>query len=258
MVAMIRRRLDKGVSPEEALQPFAEFKQDYANQELNILHRFFSEETFETRLASLYELYCAALFDERLPSLFTIQGFKSLFCIICLNGQGVGTSSLESYERFLRDHPEIPEDDREVALDYLDEFAEAIEEVSGEFTHAEGTGLFVMHKFINHSCEPNAEISFPFNGAVLQVLATRDIAAGEEISISYIHCCDDDEEEDEEEEDEDCHDACGHSHGHNQGGSSSSAPATKSVREKCMERREMLKEYYLFECMCEKCIREMA
>ncbi|XP_066546326.1 histone-lysine N-trimethyltransferase SMYD5-like [Amia ocellicauda] len=41
----------------------------------------------------------------------------------------------------------------------------------------------------NHSCLPNAEASFPDNNYLLHMTALSDIAPGEEISISYLDCC---------------------------------------------------------------------
>lgn len=50
---------------------------------------------------------------------------------------------------------------------------------SDVFLNCEGSGLYVMQSAANHSCRPNAEISFPHNNFVLRFTATRDIAAGE-------------------------------------------------------------------------------
>lgn len=44
-------------------------------------------------------------------------------------------------------------------------------------------GLFPGCAMLNHSCSPNAIQSF--KGAQLEIVALRDIAAGEEVTISY-------------------------------------------------------------------------
>ena len=41
------------------------------------------------------------------------------------------------------------------------------------FTHLEGSGLYALHKHINHSCEPNAQIRFPFNNNKVQGKKTK-------------------------------------------------------------------------------------
>ena len=49
---------------------------------------------------------------------------------------------------------------------------------------AEGSGLWIMPSYINHSCWPNSVRSFL--GNLLIVRAARDIREGEEITINYI------------------------------------------------------------------------
>lgn len=49
------------------------------------------------------------------------------------------------------------------------------------------TGIFVLTAHLNHSCEPNAMVvSQEFVDAHVDLVAKRDILAGEEILISYI------------------------------------------------------------------------
>ena len=81
-----------------------------------------------------------------------------------------------------------------------------------QFTHAEGSALYRVHSAMNHSCEPNAECRYrrapgpapatavpcrsdwfspPSNrftesNAVVNVVATRPIRAGEEILLCYL------------------------------------------------------------------------
>ena len=42
---------------------------------------------------------------------------------------------------------------------------------------------------INHSCAPNAEITFKDNNNTLTLIATGEILPGEEILISYLDEC---------------------------------------------------------------------
>jgi SET domain len=89
--------------------------------------------------------------------------------------------------------------------------------------------LFPLTARINHSCQPNAQVQGQvFCDCHLDLTATQDIHAGQEITISYIH------------------------------GSSSSSTANTStssattVRPRGRRRRE-LQAKYLFECHCSLC-----
>merc|ERR1712007_414226 len=62
------------------------------------------------------------------------------------------------------------------------------------FPPMKGHGLFARLSAVNHSCEPNAEVLY-VGSSTLILVARRQIAAGEEICISYI----DHEEEDADE-----------------------------------------------------------
>eukprot|EP00160_Parvularia_atlantis_P000773 Unigene10623_Nuclearia_a/m.32467 Unigene10623_Nuclearia_a/g.32467 ORF Unigene10623_Nuclearia_a/g.32467 Unigene10623_Nuclearia_a/m.32467 type:complete len:122 (-) Unigene10623_Nuclearia_a:104-469(-) len=106
---------------------------------------------------------------------------------MCLNSQGVGASSLEQYELALS---ELEDERAHDALNALAALDDAIDEHSGEFTHAEGSALFRLHACLNHDCEPNAEARFPSNCATVHVVATRPIKAGEEVCLSYLDCVD--------------------------------------------------------------------
>lgn len=55
------------------------------------------------------------------------------------------------------------------------------------FPHAEGTALFSITCCMNHSCRPNAGVSYLGGDVCATVVALRDTAAGEELCISYIN-----------------------------------------------------------------------
>ena len=48
-----------------------------------------------------------------------------------------------------------------------------------------GTALFEAASLLNHSCEPNLGVALS-PGAHLSLFASRDVAAGEELTISYV------------------------------------------------------------------------
>lgn len=52
--------------------------------------------------------------------------------------------------------------------------------------HQTGTAAFLLASMFNHSCEPNLAVTWPGNSAVVEMRAARDIAPGEQLTISYI------------------------------------------------------------------------
>ena len=77
----------------------------------------------------------------------------------------------------------------------------------------------IKKSIINHSCEPNSAVEFPFNNHELVVNAQRDISAGEEILISYLNECE--------------------------------------LERSRHSRYKMLGENYLFNCDCMKCAKQI-
>jgi hypothetical protein len=232
MIAFIIYEIEHnpGKQRKDILGTFGSFtSQQYYSEFLGLSHRFMNEK-YETTMVAIQELLCQA-FGSVLPELFDVHTFKSMFSIMALNAQGIGTSSLEEYEIYAtRNMSSNPEAYQE-SLDKIEMLQEFIEEQSGEFTHVEGSGLYQFQSKINHSCVPNTEVRFPYNNSSLQVVATRDIQPGEEITISYIEF-----EEDGSDVEETCAGKC--------------SQAEDNAKN---ERKELLKEFYLFECQCEMC-----
>eukprot|EP00033_Pygsuia_biforma_P001414 GCRY01001598.1.p1 GENE.GCRY01001598.1~~GCRY01001598.1.p1 ORF type:complete len:430 (+),score=22.51 GCRY01001598.1:72-1361(+) len=89
-------------------------------------------------------------------------------------------------------HPLIPVITEIKNVIIREEGEEALSEIDNELvllTPLDATGLFPLCCSMNHSCVPNAVLSYPETGTepiLATVQATRDIVAGEEISISYI------------------------------------------------------------------------
>lgn len=61
--------------------------------------------------------------------------------------------------------------------------------VVGQFIDNEGSGLYLSQSKINHSCEPNAEVTFPCDNSTLVLRAKEDIKPNDEICFSYIEEC---------------------------------------------------------------------
>lgn len=58
--------------------------------------------------------------------------------------------------------------------------------VAGPAQHLPGSAAFLLASMLNHSCEPSLSVSWPHNNAVARFTAARDIAAHEQLTISYI------------------------------------------------------------------------
>jgi len=58
--------------------------------------------------------------------------------------------------------------------------------VNARWPSLHGTAFYPSAARINHSCNPNMKIEFPWNSANLTAVTLRPVAAGEELCISYI------------------------------------------------------------------------
>ncbi|XP_041057446.1 SET and MYND domain-containing protein 5 isoform X2 [Carcharodon carcharias] len=167
------------------------------------------------QLETLRQLFTKALYEDSLNRWFTPEGFRSLFALVGTNGQGIGTSSLSQWVHGC-DALQLPAQAREELDGFIDQLYKDIEKESGEFLNCEGSGLYILQSCCNHSCDPNAETSFPENNFLLHLTALRDIKAGEEVCITYLDCC---------------------------------------QRERSRHtRHRILRENYLFICSCPKCV----
>jgi len=70
-------------------------------------------------------------------------------------------------------------------------------EAASAFPSARGAAVFPLASGLNHSCAPNCEVAFVEDNAVF-VVATRDVALGEELTISYVDASGADDERREE------------------------------------------------------------
>ena len=117
------------LTTEQLMGPFAHFTREYEKQDLNAAHKFLAQK-FKADVDILHQLVKDALFDPRLEQLFTREMFKALFCLMCLNAQGVGTSALEQYEREIYEL-EDPSKEVEEVKELLEALEPDIEEHSG-------------------------------------------------------------------------------------------------------------------------------
>lgn len=88
------------------------------------------------------------------------------------------------------------------------------------------TAMFPLTMHCNHSCQPNAQVqSQMFADALIDVVAIRDIAVGEEICISYISGVGGDRRR-------------------------------RHCRRSTFQRQRELRAKYLFDCQCNECIKD--
>ncbi|XP_043544872.1 SET and MYND domain-containing protein 5 isoform X1 [Chiloscyllium plagiosum] len=210
MVAMVKQAKDKA----RWVKLFSQFCSRTANEEEEIVHKLIGDK-FQGQLETLRQLFTKALYEDTLNQWFTPEGFRSLFALVGTNGQGIGTSSLSQWVHGC-DALQLPAQVREELDAFIDQLYKDIEKESGEFLNCEGSGLYVLQSCCNHSCDPNAETSFPENNFLLHLTALRDIKAGEEVCITYLDCC---------QRDRSRH-----------------------------TRHRILRENYLFVCSCPKCV----
>ncbi|XP_060684069.1 histone-lysine N-trimethyltransferase SMYD5 isoform X1 [Hemiscyllium ocellatum] len=214
MVAMVKQAKDKA----RWVKLFSQFCSRTANEEEEIVHKLIGDK-FQGQLETLRQLFTKALYEDTLSQWFTPEGFRSLFALVGTNGQGIGTSSLSQWVHGC-DALQLPAQLREELDAFIDQLYKDIEKESGEFLNCEGSGLYVLQSCCNHSCDPNAETSFPENNFLLHLTALRDIKAGEEVCITYLDCC---------QRDRSRH-----------------------------TRHRILRENYLFVCSCPKCVAQAA
>lgn len=203
----------------ELLTTFGEFCDRSVNEDLSFCHKILGDK-FTGQISELQQAF-AQLFaeDEILHKYLTLEGLTQIFAMIGTNSQGIGTSAFAGWVKNVSDLEGLNDKQRSELDALIDTLYTTLEETVGQFLNNEGSGLYLQQSKINHSCNPNAEIRFPYSSNVLQVVALRDIAANEEICISYLDEC--------------------------------------QLNRSRHSRQKYLQENYLFLCECEKCHEEI-
>jgi hypothetical protein len=70
-------------------------------------------------------------------------------------------------------------------IDWSQGHAAAAAMLGGDAASA-GSALYLLGSLFNHSCEPNVHVTFPGNDSTAVFTAARQIAAGEQLFITYI------------------------------------------------------------------------
>jgi hypothetical protein len=79
------------------------------------------------------------------------------------------------------------EEDKERELEKIDEDIMMTNAFGTQIGETQLRGLFPLVSRINHACDPNAFVMFSQSGFSVGIKAYRDIAPGEELSVSYLH-----------------------------------------------------------------------
>lgn len=193
------------------------FSQGSKSDDGRLVHKLFGDH-FESRREEIRLAIGSFLHFEEVADFLTPDGFATLLTLIGSNSQGIGTNSFTSWYRNF-ESSSLPEDEKTAIEAFVDEVYEKIEISTGtDFMNNEGAALYRLQSACNHSCDPNAEVTFPGNNDALALVALRDIEDGDEICISYLEEC----------------------------------QRTRSRH----SRQKQLRENYVFICECEKCEEE--
>jgi len=216
ILAMLKQSSDKGHLLSVFSGFFSSTTSDAPGQEF-IAHKLMGDQ-FKVQREVLREQLTSVLYEESAQQWFSPEGFSSLVALIGTNGQGIGSSSFSQWAK-ATESLSLGKEEKEELEAAIEKIYEDMWEVSGQFLDCEGSGLYQMQSASNHSCAPKAEITFPYGNHRLAMVALEDIQPDEEITISYLNCCDLDRSR--------------HS------------------------RQKALRENYLFVCSCEKCLSQV-
>lgn len=166
-----------------------DFQQSAGDEETQLFHKILGG-TFQAQLENLFQgMMQVFSSDPDFQLWLTPDSFKRLFVLIGTNGQGIGTTSVGAWAKRVGDLENLSDVDKKTLEQAIDDLYMKMDDYAGQFLNVEGSGLYSQQSKINHSCQPNCEIVFPHSNHVLQVVALRDIAAGEEVTISYLDEC---------------------------------------------------------------------
>lgn len=197
------------------MEKLNEFSSRSINEDISLCHKMLGDK-FQDQISDLHKMILQVFQDDEvtLGRFLSYDGFVSLIALIGTNSQGIGTSSFANWVKNIGEI-EMKEKDREEIDNLIDSIYTRFNDTVGSFLNNEGSGLYVMQSKINHSCAPNAEITFPHGNHTLEIKALQDIHVGEEICISYLDEC--------------------------------------QLERSRHSRQKYLQENYIFLCECEKC-----
>ncbi|CAK1585579.1 unnamed protein product [Parnassius mnemosyne] len=206
--------IEQSSNPSAAAATVKQFCHRTVNEDAELVHKLLGEQ-FTEQLNTLRELTANVINGDHVEQFLTPEGFCSLMALVGTNGQGIGTSPLALWVNSVLEIT-MSDDERQQLDLFIDKLYQYVEEESGTFLNTEGSGLFCLQSACNHSCDPNAESSFPYGNHRIQLKAIKQIMPGDEICISYLDEC--------------------------------------SLQRSRHSRQKELAQNYLFVCWCERCL----
>ena len=125
-------------------------------------------------------------FEAKFPHLAKHATFQNMLGKISLNSTQIDPAS--PWFLYAAELRKI--EDTRAKFDAMNVYMEHLGKLSREDVEAQqvhGAAIYFVHPNINHSCTPNAKVANPHGDHRIVVKATRDIGAGEEITLSYIN-----------------------------------------------------------------------
>ena len=98
----------------------------------------------------------------------------------------MGSSAFATWVENVEKLESIDPTEKSELLAKIDEFYHIMDGVVGHFLDNEGSALYPLQSWVNHSCVPNTEVKFPTRNHDIGLVAKKDIAEGEEITITYL------------------------------------------------------------------------
>ncbi|XP_066150687.1 histone-lysine N-trimethyltransferase SMYD5 [Euwallacea fornicatus] len=217
LIVRLLARILQAPNSEEAIRTTLGFCHRTVNEEAELAHKFLGDK-FIGQVGLLREMIVNALPDQKIGQFLTSEGFQSLIALIGTNGQGIGSSPFSAWRQNVQ-KLDLPPTQKEEINSFIEKIYDDFENHTGDFLNNEGVGLYLKQSCANHSCDPNAEIQFLHNNFKLSLVALRDIEPNEEICISYLGDCE--------------------------------------LSRSRHSRQKLLKENYIFECDCVKCVTDI-
>ncbi|CAH1398454.1 unnamed protein product [Nezara viridula] len=216
LIARMIAIIEQAQDKDSAISAFLEFAHGTSEERDGSILKFLGEQFFEK--FECLRLLMSDIFQTcHAQSLVTEEGLKTLFAIAGRNSQGIGSSVFSIWVKNVEKF-ELSEESRKEINEFIDNVYLSMDRHVGCFLNNEGSGLYRLERCINHSCLPNASSTFPYGDYTLALVAKTAISAGEEICISYLDECE--------------------------------------LERSKHSRNKHLREYYLFECECEKCLKQ--
>lgn len=186
LIARIIACVEQAADKEAAVNTIMQFCHKTVNEEEEITHKLLGPQ-FTDKLELLRTLLSRAL-PVTSHWLTSAEDFRSLIALVGLNGQGVGTSVFSEWVKKIT-KLNLPESEKQNLDVLVEQIYDDMDSVVGIFLNNEGSALYALQRYINHSCEPNAAPHFLNSDFTLSMMAVRNIEAGEEICISYLDEC---------------------------------------------------------------------